>query len=156
MEMLTHYPIAERLRCWLTIGAYALWRTFQAAVVIPASVLGACLLVYASVQDAPVKTAVEGFYRFADAAIRQAPAGYVLVSQCAAPEQAQPARHTIPCQPAPPKQVPLHEAIDATARELSQVYLLLVMVSFGALVVFRPGRAFFGLRDAGNEKQASH
>ena len=130
-----------------TASLYTTWRLFQASIVIPASIVGAALLVMTVAGDSPVESTIASIYHWAETSIRPAPAGTVLVSKCAN----QAAQHTkgihppVICQSPSVRAVQVNDAVVEASSWIRQVYLIAVLVSAAFLVLLLPGRKFFGL-----------
>ncbi|SPS02281.1 hypothetical protein [Cupriavidus taiwanensis] len=121
-------------------------RVMQVFIVIPASIVGAVLIFLALTGQAPVKTAVLAVHTWAEALVRPAPQGAVLVADCGAElEGLSKLRRPAICTNTAMKVVPAAAAADAASREVSALYGILVLMSFGLLLAMRPGRRFFGV-----------
>lgn len=139
-------------RTWLTVTAYLLWRTFQAMVVIPASVLGALWLFAVLTGEAPAHDLLKALYDIAETDVRPAAPGHVFQEQCLESERAlgapppEPPGH-VRCKALVRRQVPVDEAIGDTTRSLAAIYVVLLLCAFGGLLMLRPGRSFVGLSE---------
>ncbi|WP_084085740.1 hypothetical protein [Cupriavidus sp. USMAA2-4] len=131
----------------LIASIYTLWRLFQASVVIPASFVGAVLLVMAFAGDSPLESTVASIVHWAETSIRPAPAGAVLVFECAesTAEEAKGASPPVICQSHTVKAVPVDEAVANASRWIRRAYLIAVLISAGGLALLTPSRKFFGL-----------
>lgn len=113
------------------------WRCFQVLIVIPASTVATVLLVMAASGYQPVTQGMLAVHQWAETAVRPAPAGMYLSSECAE----QPSgdnRSPIHCDQLITKAVPIQEgAIEAT-RTVTELYFILVVLSYGGLMVFSP------------------
>ena len=133
---------------YVRVSAYLLWRAFQAMVVIPAIVAGGLWLVAALAGQAPTHDLLTSLYQVAETDVRPAAPGHVFQEKCLQPQRATPdVRPALPitCSSSVRWQVPVEEAIEHATATLTAFYIVLVVVSFGALVFFIPGRRFAGL-----------
>ena len=122
------------------------WRAVQVFIVIPASLIGTLLVGLAIMGEAPVESTVLAVYEWAETSVRPAPAGAVLVANCGNESaSASGIKRPVTCNPAAPKVVPAADAAKAASDQLLTLYWCVVAISFGLLMVVRPGRQFFGV-----------
>lgn len=134
-------------RKYIVIALFIAWRTIQSTVVIPASIVAAVLLSLIVAGKAPVQEAVIGLHHWAETAVRPAPAGTILVTECTTPETTTSIKPPVLCDSTRPKIVPIDDAAKSVAGRLTTLYWMLVVMSVGVLLMVRPGRKFLGLND---------
>jgi hypothetical protein len=114
---------------------------FNLSVIWPASIIGIGLAAdYLAGQD-PFKVIVESVYQYADASIRPASAGYVLVTECLDPVPTpdnlleKPRKLVVVCQNPITKELPVEEVIASQSAALLRIYQILVMAGLGVYVL---------------------
>lgn len=128
-------------RTYLRAIAFVLWRVTQATVILPAMAVGLFLAVMAGVGQRPVEGMLESIYQYADTHVRPAKPGHVLVSDCL--PQAETSGLTKPpvsCDVSAPREIAISDAIASTIETLQELYSVLVVFSFVALLMAMPDR----------------
>lgn len=121
------------------------WRSFQSLVVIPSSLAGAVVLLLILMGNSPIQETVIAVHHWAETAVRPAPTGTVLVAVCK-PINTTEIKPPVLCDSTKTVAVPIADAARGASKELRAIYLVLVLLSFGGLVLVRPGRQFFGIQ----------
>ena len=126
--------------------AFMAWRVFQATVIFPAAIVGTFLAILTAAGQHPVEATLEGIYHFGETAVRPAPPGHVLVTECRRqPTSEAMTKPPVLCDATQPKEVPMQDAIASAIGTLRNLYFALLALSFGALVMAFPDRRFLGL-----------
>lgn len=128
----------------IKIAMIAAWRAAQVFVVIPASLACALVIGLAILGKSPVESTVSAIYEWAETSVRPAPAGAVLVCDNEN-AGASGIKRPVICDPGTRKVVPAAEAVKAASDNLVLLYWIAVVISFGVLMVVRPGRQFVGI-----------
>lgn len=127
----------------IKIAMVAAWRAAQVFVVIPASLAGALVIGLAILGKSPIESTISAIYEWAETSVRPAPVGAVLVAKCDNENSgASGDRRPISCNPGTAKVVPAAEAAKAASEQLVTLYWIAVVLSFGLLMVVRPGQFF--------------
>lgn len=137
------------------IAVFILWRAFQIAVVIPATVVAIALVLYTLGGHSLVPELVAGIHGWAETDVCPAPAGTVFVQECVPPlEIRNPPVDTgvlkpVLCVAPVAKATPIDEFaqdVDQRLRSLcSALYGVLLIVAFFVVTLAYSGRRFFGL-----------
>lgn len=117
-------------------------RLFQIFVTWPGQALGGLAVAVAVLGGSPIHDAVVGIYSWADAAVRNAPAGLVLNYECARRSASEP----VDCKRSGvSRAVPVADAIQTTEDTVFGVYQGLVLVCATIMVITMGWREFVGL-----------
>ena len=118
-------------------------------VVVPASIIGTVVVVFALLGEAPVRVVVEGVYEYADHEVRRASPGAVISKECLTSLPAEEVlRRPAPiCGDPREVEVPISTAVDSTLHTLTTLYVVLLALSVMWVVSMHPGRRFIGLPD---------
>ncbi len=109
----------------------ASWRLFRWAVVVPASLVGTCLLVMTLIGLSPIQEAVSSIYEWADTQVRSAPEGHVQVTGCA-PGDFRTLHHPV-CKKRTVRSIPIADHAAETLKTFYVGYLIILLwtASFG-------------------------
>lgn len=129
------------------VGLTILWRSFQALVVIPSTIVGGVLMMMAISGHDPARAAVIEFHESAQSAVCPAPAGTILGAKCVPPAaQSTDQRPLALCAETQMEPVPLDDAAAAFSRVIGTSYLIMVALSLGMMMMlYRSRQHFFGL-----------
>lgn len=144
----------------LRVVATLVWRIFQVAVAVPATLTATVALVAILADGRPPQTLLADLHQSVDAAIRPAPPGHVLVRECVTPPAERVAPASVPtptlvCERVEATTISADEAIARSMAAFWTVYGVLVVVSLGVAVITYPGRRFVGLHIDARHARAS-
>lgn len=117
------------IRTYLRAIVFIVWRVTQATVIFPASAIGLFLAVTTLAGQRPVESALKSIYHYAETNI-------LLVMDCV--PQAGTSGLTKPpvlCDSTAPREVGISETIASAVGILQQLYWVLVVSSFGVLLM---------------------
>lgn len=138
------------LTTYLGMLAFAAWRLVQLLVVYPSALIGLLIGVFVLAGHSPIHETASEIFRYAEANVRPAKPGHVLVSEC----ETVPASLGSTIQKPNPiclnpsmREVTLEEATKSLAETLHTLYGILVFLSGCLMVLLRPlarNRPFLG------------
>lgn len=123
------------------LGLFILKRLLQAFVTWPASAVGCLALLAGLLGGSPFHDTVAGVASWAESSFRNAPAGMMLVSECAR----QNVKRSIECKATSARAYPVAEVTAYVESNIHGVYQALVLLSFTAMVITMGWREFLGL-----------
>ena len=124
------------------VARHVVHRLFQVFVTWPSAALGVLAIVVTLLGGSPIHDSITGVYSWADAAVRNAPAGSVLTYECARSSASVP----VDCKRfGGGRTVPVVDAIQATEATVFGVYQGLVLVCVTIMVFTMGWREFAGL-----------
>ena len=126
-----------------------LWRVFQIVVVVPSSIVGGLLLIYALNGHSPVIELVTGVHDWAEMSVRPAPAGMVLIVGCNLMHEDSATdkgaiRPPVLCKSSEAKPIPVDEYARSVNLTVRVIYGVLLGLAFVVVVAAYPGRRFVG------------
>ena len=121
-----------------------LWRAFQIVVVVPSSIVGGLLLIYALNGHSPVIELVTFVHGWAETSVRPAPAGMVLIEDCTQNSATDKGAIKPPvlCGSSEMKAIPVDEYAQNADLTVRVIYVVLVGMAFVLVVALYPGRQF--------------
>lgn len=126
------------------VARHVAHRLFQIFVTWPGQALGGLAIVVTILGGSPIHDTIAGVYSWADAAVRNAPAGSVLNYECGRSSASKP----VDCKRSGAAQtVAVADAIQATEATVFGVYQGLVLVCVTVMVFTMGWRQFAGLPD---------
>lgn len=125
-------------------------RLFQIFVTWPGQALGGLAIVLTILGGSPIHDTIMGVYSWADAAVRNAPAGSVMTYECSRSTASKP----VDCKRSGGGHtVPVADAIQATEATAFGVYQGLVLVCVTVMVFTMGWREFAGLPDESKQSK---
>lgn len=126
-----------------------LWRVFQIMVVVPSSVVGGLLLIYALNGHSPVMELVTSIHDWAEMSVRPAPAGMILIAGCSQTHEDSATdngviRPPVLCKSSEAKAIPVDEYARSVSLTVRIIYSVLLGLAFIFVITAYPGRRFVG------------
>lgn len=138
------------LYCML-IAVFILWRTFQIAVVVPATLAGSALLIYTLTGHSPVAELVSYIHDRVRTAAILVPPGMMLMEECAqsAAIGDTTADTELPepvfCESQVAKFMPVDWVARSAGHLVRGIYVFFLMLAFCGVYIAYPGRRYVGL-----------
>lgn len=129
----------------LVVSRAVLLRLLQCFVYAPAIWVGVLALLLLAAGESPLRSAVEGLYGWGSAKFRDAPTGHVLESVCDERSREALNGDLTVCARTKLQPVPVAEAVDQLAGQLSHFYWLVVTFSAVVLLGALGPRRFVGM-----------
>lgn len=131
---------------YLRAAMFALYRLFQAAVLVPAGAIGVIYFGLVAGGEEPGREVLTAIYRFAEESVRPAAPGHLIVTRCK--DDANPQNMKPVCEHLEEAQITAEQGIRGAQKTIGWFWMVAFGVSLVALIATFPGRQFFGLRPA--------